>query len=354
MMTDHHNPLHLEEYIKALKESVPERDPRDSARGRAAFLAQADKRQSTDHSGWITTIRESYHSISSQFVQRRLAAATGLLLVVFLVIGALGGTVYAAQNSLPEQTLYSVKTFTEDIRLRYASQPEQKLQLLETLSQRRVDELSALSNQGQDIPSSALARMEQHTDTMLQISSAQQENELSRTLFRVRNILQKQQETLTKLARSESDPPSQALSRVQKKLHAKLALIEIGMEDPASFREKINGSHPLQPQATATIDKSGKDSRPEEKGKPEEAASPGDKGNQRNGHPPDENDKPQGTGTPQDLGKAEHPDPPWEKGTPEKMGPSHDKGKGKPDNPGPPPGNKKPDKGGPPEGKGKP
>ena len=259
---------------------------------------------------------------------------------------------HAAQNSLPEESLYPVKTFTEDVRLKYASQPEQKIQLLETYSLRRVEELAALSKQGQTIPSSTLERMEQHTDTMLQLSAAQEEPELTGTLNQVRKVLRAQDQALGRLTRLEKDPASRALSRVQKRLHNKLAVVEMGIDDPASFRENMNSPHPFQLQPTSTKDKLPEEEAPGLKGKPVEGGRPQDKENQGQGQPADQNKNPQETGPADDPGKSGDPGPPEGKGKPDENGPPDDKGK--PENPGPSPGKKKPEKSPPPEGKGEP
>lgn len=351
-MTEKNNSFHLEEYFKALRDSAPQREPRDTSRGRAAFLARAEQGQAADRTGWFSWIKESMPSLSAPFSRPRLTAASGLLIAVLFAIGVLGGTAYAAQNSLPEDTLYPVKTFTEDVRLKYTAQPKKKIQLLETYSLRRVEELDAISKQGQKIPSSMLERMEQHTDTMLKLSAEQEEHELSGTLIQVRNVLRAQDEALEKLTRSERVPASQALSRVQKKLDSKLVLVENGINNPASFQQNMNSPHPFQLQPTATEDKLPEKETPDAKGKPEEVGPPQDKKGQDQGQPSDQNKHPEKTGPADDPGKSGVPGPPEGKGKPDKGDPPEEKGK--PDDPGPPPGKKKPDKGGPPEGKGKP
>jgi len=89
-----------------------------------------------------------------------LAPAKRLALIVVIVLLVLvaggGSTVYASQASLPDDTLYPVKTAVEKLQLALTMNPAAKASLYLKLAQRRIEEVVAQSNLGRDISTSAL------------------------------------------------------------------------------------------------------------------------------------------------------------------------------------------------------
>jgi hypothetical protein len=57
--------------------------------------------------------------------------------------------------------LYPVKILSEDVRTTLASQPETKLGLLLSYTDRRVNEITALNLQGAILPESVLNRLQE-------------------------------------------------------------------------------------------------------------------------------------------------------------------------------------------------
>ncbi len=92
-----------------------------------------------------------------------LRVATGL--AGTLIVSALGtaGTVYAAQTSLPGDTLYPVKTTAEQVQLALTLNHEQKAFLHLKLANRRIDEVAALTERRPeaDVAAPAQAAAEQ-------------------------------------------------------------------------------------------------------------------------------------------------------------------------------------------------
>jgi hypothetical protein len=77
--------------------------------------------------------------------QPRWAMAVMAVLLVF-VMG--GGAVVAANGSMPGSPLYPVKIATENVRVKLAGSDVEKVELLTTLADRRVTELSYLMESG--------------------------------------------------------------------------------------------------------------------------------------------------------------------------------------------------------------
>ncbi len=91
---------------------------------------------------------------------RPLAPARASPLVVTIIILTLliagSTTAYASQSSLPDDTLYPVKTGVENIQLALTFSPEARASLHLRLAQRRIEEVVAQSSLGRDISTSAL------------------------------------------------------------------------------------------------------------------------------------------------------------------------------------------------------
>lgn len=293
----------LNEYFEALKEHTPQRDLKMAARGRSHFMAEVESLPKPQPKSWFEDLQEKISSWKFQSNRRFATAIASILIALMITFGAVGGTVYASQGSLPNQALYAVKTLTEDIQLRFADQPQEKIDLLEKFSNRRTEEMTTLNEQGQEIPQNTLARFEQHMETMLQLSAELSDESQTQSLSQIRNALQVHEEVINKLANRESGKAEQALLRVQEKLQARIQLIEEGIADPTMFREKMKGKKPFGPEET------------QEPGKPEDAGTPEGKG------------KPEGAGTPENKGKPGNVGTPEGKGKPEDVGPPGDKGK---------------------------
>ena len=66
-------------------------------------------------------------------------------LIIGLIIALTGGgTVAASQGSLPGDTLYSVKLFTEDTRTAVAFNPDSKARLQIKFAAERIDEIKTI------------------------------------------------------------------------------------------------------------------------------------------------------------------------------------------------------------------
>jgi hypothetical protein len=64
-----------------------------------------------------------------------------IVAVTILLGGAGAGTVMASQSALPDETLYPLKRWSEDVRFDLASQPDKQLALLLDYADRRADEM---------------------------------------------------------------------------------------------------------------------------------------------------------------------------------------------------------------------
>ncbi len=166
----------IRERLDELK-SVPARNPQVAARARARFLTQAmAASEARRNKGWGFLFRKQ------QFAMNMFVT---LLVIASLFLGG-ATTVRAAQDELPGQPLYGVKTFSEDISLQFQNSPEAKVERLMELTQTRVHEMEQLIDAGQTPPEQVQLRLEQHIQQALQLSSNMDDAALDRILPQLR------------------------------------------------------------------------------------------------------------------------------------------------------------------------
>ena len=98
---------------------------------------------------------------------RRLSFASIAVTAALVLLIAGGSTVYASQQSLPEDALYAVKRGVENLQLALTSSDEAKASLYLKLAQRRLDEVVAQSNKGVQVSAATLEEVASQTDAAI-------------------------------------------------------------------------------------------------------------------------------------------------------------------------------------------
>ena len=139
------------EILQVLKETPP-RDPDQAARGRKAFLAQAEQISAQPVS--IPLFQRLIDSFTKPRIQMRFSTLTiGLILgVLFLTFTS---SAVAARQSKPDQVLYPFKLWLENSRLSLTTQTEEKINLHLIFAEERLEELNT---QGQTYSPSGIER----------------------------------------------------------------------------------------------------------------------------------------------------------------------------------------------------
>ncbi len=135
--------------------AVPRTQPRaavqatawDRVRQRAAEMREGKGRRgvSLGGGGWL----------------RPVAMAAAVALAVF---GGGGATVFASQSALPDSPLYRVKLFSEDARLWFVFDDNHEAEILLDQSEERMDEITAVVRNGDEIPSNVLSALENRNE----------------------------------------------------------------------------------------------------------------------------------------------------------------------------------------------
>jgi len=211
-------------WLDALR-SVPPRDPRRAARTRAQFVVQAvSARPAPCHKGWTFILFGKKRSMAQILVS--------LLLVVASLAG-FTGTLYAAQDDLPGQMLYPLKTWSEDVQVALTADPARQVERLIDMAQRRVEETVALTQAGQDPPETVLQRMEQHFYRAMERAATQGDDQMVQTLAWVEARLRMMQQMLA------DAPQTPVRERAWMQLEAWRRLAHTGESDPAQFRQRV-------------------------------------------------------------------------------------------------------------------
>jgi hypothetical protein len=103
---------------------------------------------------------------------RPLAAVMAL----FMAIGVTGGaTAFAAQDALPNDTLYGVKLFTEDVQVWITFDDTSKADMLLDQSDERMQEITTLISHGDLIPENVLTAIQDRNERALDILETHQD-----------------------------------------------------------------------------------------------------------------------------------------------------------------------------------
>jgi hypothetical protein len=260
----------LEEKLSVLLTVAP-RDPGVAARGRANYLSQAQSLKTTvsqssqwRHKRWMSSFTTIF---SRREHSPMLATLTSILMIVSVLLGGTGITVYAAQDSLPDQPLYGVKTWSEDFRVILTNDLQSKLDLDLELANRRVQEMAALSSSGVTPPDAVLTRLENHLNQTLYLAAGLDDDCFAPVMEKVRQAMQIQEQELIHAQVQAATPAEAQLVRARDMIQAHLRLVEDGLQDPLTFRERLRTREQLQiRQETCTPTGEGNQQRQQQRG----------------------------------------------------------------------------------------
>ena len=223
----------LKKLLESLQD-VPARDLQQRLIGREKFLSQAKNMQPRR-----TPTRTSKSRVGALLRKSWLPRLAAILAVVLFALSSIGGTVYAAQSSLPDDLLYPVKTLTEDIQIGLESDPEERLDLYATFANRRLEEIEAQIQAGEEISPKVLARLEKHSEKMLQQAAQVGDKGLENALRQVQQALEKQNQMMEKLQKQTPGGGEKGLLNAQEKLQERMELVDNGLQEPQGFRETM-------------------------------------------------------------------------------------------------------------------
>ncbi|MFH2040173.1 MAG: DUF5667 domain-containing protein [Chloroflexota bacterium] len=237
---------------------IPERNPQVVASGKADFLRQAAALKANQHQdGWIKNIFP-FISINADFPKLRPIVA--VLLVIVILFGGSAATVYAAQGSLPDQPLYKVKTWSEDLLLAVTRSPQNQLDHNLNFADRRILEIAGLLAADTPIPQQVHIRLQAELDQALELAAGMDDLQMIMELERIGVRAEVQLQMMSMLMAGDTNSPDPVMAMVRSSLQQQLKLTAQGMSDTQGFRQQFQNQDrninptPLQIQGSMTVD----------------------------------------------------------------------------------------------------
>jgi hypothetical protein len=188
-------------------------------------------------------------------------------LIVIIVLAASMTTVYASQDSLPGQSLYPIKTLSEDTLLALTFEPQSRVDRELDYTDRRISEIEALISAGVIIPNQVSDRLQSELDSILQDASEMSDSMLVEVLPLLRLRAEQQLERTDGMVSGVPGADLPVLLQVQARIREQVRLCAMGQSDPRGFRIQVrqrfqyrNGSgsnSSLENENAITVDSSG-------------------------------------------------------------------------------------------------
>jgi hypothetical protein len=230
--------------IIEMLESLPEpprRDPRKAAWGKANFLVEARTRQEAVSSNPIRRLNQWI--VTKPFIGFRKERSTmktvfvSILLALAIVLGGGGATAYAAQDSIPTDTLYPVKLFLEDAQYSLTTDPIEKVELLVTFANTRIAEIAALAEEGEEIPIEVTDDLQNELQAMLILAAGLDEANTTSVLLHIRDNLRTQDQLMTNATSGAPEGAATVLELARAVLQNQHRVAELGLDEPLQFRQ---------------------------------------------------------------------------------------------------------------------
>jgi len=163
-----------------------------------------------------------------------------LLVALGLVFGGGGAALAASQSAMPDEALYPVKTWSEQVQLQLAGDDEDKVQLMNAFTNRRMEEIRTMLQAGEQVPEPVMTRLEYQLQYMLQLAAGQPEGQSEQALLQLRNQLQIQNQLMQQLQLGEGNQAGVLTrERIRTMLELQLHQAEAGIVDPQMLQEQI-------------------------------------------------------------------------------------------------------------------
>lgn len=230
------------ELLESIRQT-PERDPSAAAQGRAHFLAEAASLRLPKA---VTPFQRLAAFMTAPFLYAKqlqnerpamfVKFVSALVLVAIIFSGG-SLTAFAAQDSLPDEALYPLKLWTEDLRLELRSDDGKQVELLTSFANRRVDEFVSLVNTGSAVPDQVIVRLDNELDSMLQLLQEMDDDELAESANYVRIHLRDRDQLMTMIGAPENSDAR--LEQLQHMLQEQHMMAELGQDEPLTFRQML-------------------------------------------------------------------------------------------------------------------
>ena len=223
----------LKKMLESLQDT-PERDLQASHVGRENYMAQV--RNLKPRRRLSRKSAQQGRFLGQRTWVTRFAAIAA---VAVITLTSLGGTIYAAQAAQPDDLLYGVKTFTEQVQIMLEGDPEDKLDLYVSFANRRMEEIQNQIAAGEEVSERALALLEQHTLKMMEQAAKLDDSGMNKALRQIEENLQQQNQMMAELGKDHPQQDLSGLLHAQERIRERLELVRNGLREPEGFRERM-------------------------------------------------------------------------------------------------------------------
>lgn len=265
-----------------LLQYVPPRNKQRAEAAKSNFMLQAKdlsaqaviNPQPVRHNGWFTKIQNQF-SQSRKEKSPMISAVTTIILIASIILGGGGATAVAAQSSQPDQPLYTVKIWSEDVRLQLTADPQTKLDLALEFANRRVEEMKLMTQAGGEIPESLQIRYRALLEYAMQLAAGMPTDQAVQAMEQVRERLQVQDQSLSQIEANGSDKALAILQQTRQMIQEHINWIVEGLANPDQIQERLRQmqqDRDRDPLQTCTPDAT--TSKPQDAGNPWTTGTP--------------------------------------------------------------------------------
>ena len=247
---------HLEnevEFINRLEKLryVPPRDSKKAAQGRIHYLTQINNLSKIHTSllpvsilqrwrlnGWIGSV---FNQLPRKENYPMFATISSIVVVLALVFGGAGATVAAAQGSQPNDSLYQLKLYSEDVRQGLAGSDQGQFELSLRFAERRMEEIGGLIEDGEEVPEPVMERMEEQLRNALRAAAGMPDGEMQESLEQLRERIQERIQNQNQTG--SQAPDTAAMERMREMLQEQLRIAEDGLQNPEAFRWQFQNEY---------------------------------------------------------------------------------------------------------------
>ena len=222
---------------------TPSLDPQVAAEARSKYLLEGDNlRQALVLQPGLEDAhkaKEKHNLLWLVQHKPQIKALVAIVLAFVIILAGSSATVFASQKSLPGQTLYPVKSWSEDIRLFMTTSPETKLNLTLYFTNRRMEEISTLMAEGKPVNDLTAERFASELEDALQLAAQLDDSQIQHALGEIKGHAERQGMTMQELIIKLPPQAEPAVVKLQERLNEQVKLSKIGETDPKEFRLQI-------------------------------------------------------------------------------------------------------------------
>ncbi len=212
--------------------------------GKVAFLQEAARLRAAQSKAPAKPWQRLALVASSTFIlpRRRAQAwtpALSLVLAFVLILGTFTTTI-AAARSLPDEPLYGIKLAGEQVQMALTTDPVARADLALSNTEKRVDEIAALANQGRAVDAPAIDRLTSETQGALTSIGRIDDDAMRPRLQRYVGIVSQQQAVLSRVQGVASITEAIAAALIAARANEQLA--ESAINDPSVLRDPAQGT----------------------------------------------------------------------------------------------------------------